>query len=264
MKMSMDKERAAMAIEASLTGEAGRCLTGAEILRYIEGPMEKDERLRLDRHLDLCALCSDAVEGAEKMSFHERHSILNQDYQPEQAPRRPMRLLRSRPAIATMLLAASVAVAIGVWQMQGPAERADLFTAHFQPYPNTIPLVRSSSAPTPLEEAMQAYELTDYTRAEALLAGVLKAEPDNATAWFYHGICLLTQNRVEDAIESLDRSARVPAWQEASRWFQALGYVRMGEVEKARDLLRPIAESNGFFVGKARALLEDIEPVRKR
>lgn len=263
MKTSWNK-KTAEAIEASLTGETGSCLTGSEILRYVEGPMKEDERLRLDRHIASCELCSDAVEGAEKMSYRERHSILDQHDGPDQAPRRPHRLFLSRPAATAMLLAASIVVAIGVWQYDGKTERPDVFAAYFQPYPNNIPLVRSSSAPTPLEEAMQVYELTDYPRAEAMLAGVLKTEPENATAWFYHGICLMTQNRVEDAIESLDRSAKTPAWQEASRWYQALGYLRMGDIEKSRELLRPIAASTGYFVVKAKPLLEELESVRKR
>jgi tetratricopeptide (TPR) repeat protein len=135
-----------------------------------------------------------------------------------------------------------------------------LFQAYFTPYPNMFePTTRSSeSVNSKRADAFQAYEQGDYQKAATLFTDLLK---DNREA----GMLLLLGNsnlklgNLEDAkanfislnedFDELDMQAK---------WYLSLCYLKSGETEKARTILKELGDTEISYATKARELLEKV------
>jgi len=162
--------------------------------------------------------------------------------------------------------AAAAAVAliatIGI-MLYGPSESADeLFVTYYdKPYPNIFePTVRGArDHETQRSEAFLAYDNGDYARAAELFNELLKVKKEPGVLMLL-GNANLMLGRTEEAkqnfitllndFDELDLPAK---------WFLSLCYLKSGDVENARKVLKELGETEVSYANKAKELLNKVD-----
>ncbi len=259
-----------------MSEQQNQCLPAPEILAYLDGGLPEGRRAEVQRHLDECRLCGDAVEGVAGLEWREgflrsNDRLLSRVRARTAAAvtaaaraRRPAPRFRRAPQYLT--LAATVALGVSaavVLTRPGPGEA--LFQRHFEPYPSTRPIVRGGS-PVGGSRALALYEARDYRGALKALEDALGREPNDAVARFYAGLCRLALGQDREATRDLQRVLDLGELElhAPAEWYLALVHLRGGDPTEARPYLERIAGGGGFYQDKARALLSELARLEKR
>ena len=158
--------------------------------------------------------------------------------------------------------AASVALVVAAWFLipmmnQSPGE---LYTAYFEPYPNTFQPTLRGDAPTDRRsEAFRAYDQENYQMAATLFNELLKEDKDPGMLLLL-GNANLVMDKNEEATRNF--SALLTDFDEfdmQAKWFLSLCYLKTGEVEKAQKLLRELGNTEIHYATKAKELLKKVE-----
>ena len=137
----------------------------------------------------------------------------------------------------------------------------ELFQAYFTPYPNMFePTTRSNeSVDSKRKEAFRAYERGDYQKAAALFKDLLS---DNKEA----GMMLLLGNsnlilgHVDEAKENfITLNKDFDELDIQAKWYLSLCYLKSGETERARAILKELGDTEVSYATKARELLEKVK-----
>ncbi|NUN44671.1 hypothetical protein HUU58_03245 [bacterium] len=246
-----------------LTRSHQNCLTEEMIVNYLFRSISDEERHRIEEHITDCDLCYDAVSGARRlgseMELTKQTMILRSDiearYGRTHRSNKPAKF-KYYAAAALLLISSS---SIGYWLTRHSHETiADAFIT---PYSNTIPLTRGADAQSLLEEAMAAYEAETYDASAQKLEDFLKTNPDHSVAHFYCGISLLLEGQFEESDLHFQKSEKSEDRRiaEAARWYRALAYVKMEKTDEAMNLLKEVAQRNGFYAPSAASLMERLQ-----
>jgi TolA-binding protein len=135
-----------------------------------------------------------------------------------------------------------------------------LFTSYFKAYPNVFePTVRGTDLATKRTEAFQAYEQGDYQKASDLFTTLLN-EKRESEVLFLLGNTNLMLGRVEEAqknfvtlIEEFDDLDLL------AKWYLSLSYLKSGDKDNARKILRELGETEISYASKAKELLEKVD-----
>lgn len=210
-------------------------------------------------HLQACVACGNHVAGLYS-TISSRPEIVREITKNLEKEKftKPHRFLR-KPAF--QLIAASVVVLISVFTASyfflKPKGNEALFQQHFYAYQNI--LTTKSSSNSDLMRAMLYYDLKDYENSKALFEKVLATDPGNYTAMFYLANACLASEDNEYAISLLERCITADyQLSEAARWYLSLANLRIGESEKARDLLQSLKAGDGFYGMKAAEILRKL------
>jgi TolA-binding protein len=66
-------------VEKTIQLPSENCLSDAQLLRYLKDECPKTEQRGIDKHLDKCAFCSDAVQGAILLPISEFENKMNRE-----------------------------------------------------------------------------------------------------------------------------------------------------------------------------------------
>jgi tetratricopeptide (TPR) repeat protein len=156
--------------------------------------------------------------------------------------------------------AASIAILVAVTFLLPSQESSDqLFASYFSVYPNVFePTVRGTAQATTRTEAFQAYEQGDYEKASLLFTDLVK-EKNEPGVLLLLGNTNLKLGRVEEAkknfvtlikdFDDLDLQAK---------WYLSLSYLKSGDKENARKILRELGETEISYASKAKELLKKV------
>jgi TolA-binding protein len=143
----------------------------------------------------------------------------------------------------------------------------ELFAAYFTPYSNVFePTVRSAepqkSADQSAEkrsEAFQAYERGEYQRASILFTQLLK-EQNESSVLFLLGNSNLMIGKVREAQENFVTLIRdFDDLDLQAKWYLSLSYLKSGDTENARKILKELGETEVSYASKAKELLEKVD-----
>lgn len=239
------------------------CLSEEEIIAYLFHPITNEERFRIEAHFSECELCYDAVTGAGKFRTEEElrsyvgsiNAAIQKKYGVSAKTQRGSRLMYYSAA-AVVLIAFS---GFGYWMTRHPERR--LADAYIRPYSNTIPLSRSQSSLTLLEEAMSEYEAENYTLAKDKLKLFLQEQPDHTAANLYCGISALISGEAEESLPYFEKAALSEDTRisEAAKWYRALAHLRVGRADIAKKELMEIATGKGYLTESADALVKQMK-----
>jgi tetratricopeptide (TPR) repeat protein len=157
--------------------------------------------------------------------------------------------------------AAVVALLIAVaFLLPGKENTDELFAAYFTPYPNVVqPLLRGDDATAGQAKAFQDYEQKNYEAAAAGFKELLdiKEEP---------GILLLLGNsnlmlgKSEEAEENfITLIKNYDEFDLQAKWFLSLSYLKSGDTENARKILKELGETEVSYASRAKELLEKVD-----
>jgi len=156
-------------------------------------------------------------------------------------------------------VAAAVALIIAIAWLSVPEDPNKLFRAYFKPYPNAFePGVRSLHEGTQRRQALQAYELGDYETAVGGLQQSYNDHPEPGLLLLL-GNANLTLGHVQEAEENfilliknyddLDLQAK---------WYLSLCYLKNGDLERAKNMLKELGETEISYASKAKELFEKV------
>jgi tetratricopeptide (TPR) repeat protein len=230
---------------------------------YRAGRLTPEEAEAYERHYFECDRCFEDLRLRDRLADAlraEGKGILAPD-----AGSREKREARWRPprpvwAGAFALAAAAVAVLIVVGRPGFDTARLrGLVTP--EPYPYGEAALRAGPASEAFRQGMDLYASGRYPEAAERLAACMKADPANADAWFYRGVCLLLSRDAKRAAVDLAEAVRRAPSSDAYRWYLAQALLMQGRVGEAERELGRLA-SGGEMAARARALLERIASVK--
>lgn len=134
-----------------------------------------------------------------------------------------------------------------------------LFEAYFTPYPNMFePTVRGTSTATQRTEAFQAYEQKDYQKATVLFRELLKTNKEPGILLLLGNSNLILGN-IDEAKENFTTlNQDFDELDIQSKWYLSLCYLKSGDTERAKNMLRELGETEISYATKAKELLEKV------
>lgn len=158
-----------------------------------------------------------------------------------------------RTPIAIAAAAAAIALILLVWNpFQASGNLYEQYAAH-QP----LALQERNLDGLDSEAAEQAYNEGQYEAAYTRLSTLVEQKPDNPQLQLALGISALETDRVQEARMQFEALANGDtALQDFGRWYLALSFVKTGEYDRAKPLLRALTQQPSAFRPQAEALLQ--------
>ncbi|MFH2143324.1 MAG: tetratricopeptide repeat protein [Bacteroidota bacterium] len=100
-----------------------------------------------------------------------------------------------------------------------------------------------------LEQAISKYIDQDYGSALIDFHIILNQFPDDLNAFFYGGLCYYNLGKFDKALKYLEKAAKHPVntFDQEAEWYMALTYLKIPDINKAKDLFLSIIEKGGFY-----------------
>lgn len=162
-----------------------------------------------------------------------------------------------------------ILTSLGIWGIQSkyfPSNEA-IYADYFEPSRNIVqPIVRGENLNTIEYKAFVAYEAQNYYKAINLFNSV--KNPDQVYIDFYKGICFMSINKPEEAIDLLksvsnsnDLNENQEGFNKKSQWYLALAYVKIHDKQNAIKELTKIINDPAENVRKdaAEEILEFLD-----
>lgn len=228
-------------------------LRGEELLRF-EQAMQEDatlaEEVALQRSLQQL-LAEDDIQALDKQLTE-----LRKDYTSEAPRLLPFRKIWFAAA-AVLVLAIAY---IGFFMQADPLSGEKAFTTYFEPYPadNTVRSEDDSVKLNQMAIGLEAYDRADYREAMKSLQPLLK---ESIRARFYYGVSQLAIGETEQAVAILAEMGNENSiYEDPGAWYAALGLLKLGERERAINLLERMAEvAKGKYRNLAIELLKKLK-----
>jgi hypothetical protein len=240
-----------------------------DIARYAEGEMTAEERsafeaaLASDESLQQQLALYQEVHGSLQQHFngddqrhqlqHTMQSLRGEFFSAGSQPAKVIpfkRYLRSAVAVAAILIAVII-----IWQPWKP----NLFNK-FSETSMAGPAERGNAADTILQQAANAFNEKDYTRAASVLQQVKQQDTANSFVNFYYGVALLQTDHLPQAREIFNQLyAGQSAFKFEAAFYQALGYLKENNKTVCKEWLQKIpADASNY--NKAQELLMKLRP----
>lgn len=136
----------------------------------------------------------------------------------------------------------------------------ELFASYFTTYPNVFePTVRGNNLATERTEAFQAYEQKDYQKAAIAFKELLRVKEEPGILLLLGNSNLMLGNAKEAQENFVTLINKYDDLDLQAKWYLSLSYLKSGDKENARKILRELGETEISYASKARELLEKVE-----
>jgi tetratricopeptide (TPR) repeat protein len=137
----------------------------------------------------------------------------------------------------------------------------ELFQAYFTPYPNMFDATTrsSESVASKRKEAFQAYEQGDYQKAASLFQDLLKDNKEAGVMLLLGNANLILGNVDEAKKNFIELNRDFDELDMQAKWYLSLCYLKSGETDKARAILKELGDTEISYATKARELLEKVK-----
>lgn len=224
----------------------------------------------LSKELELYKLLFQGIELEGKITKFSMHlnALRTTSSAPISAPAAKKQVSRKTGASVKTIqrwiagAAAVVLLLVGSYWYLNDDSTETLYSKYYQVYPGSVQksIVRGDTINSLEEQAMQAYEARNYSRAAALITSVIQTKPEDPDWPFYLGISYLELNNFEQAEKYLKISATSPQsmYSKQARWYLALAYIKNNEKAKAKEILNTLKLQTGVYSDKAKQLVEQL------
>ena len=233
------------------------------IEKYLQGEFSEEERKAIEQKI---------AEDPELWAETNLHKGLNQflQNQDEIELRNQLqkiekeRFRKDRPYL-TYGIAASVSLLIlfGIffWYNQQQMETAEIFVAHFEPYPMVLNERNVSQENEVLQLAINAYLDQDYQQAITYFDELIRRDTLVVLAEFYQGISYLGLDQPQKSIEKLSevKDSDQVLLQQQSLWYLGLSYLLLEEQEKALSTFTELAGYENYKQEEAQKIIGQLE-----
>jgi predicted Zn-dependent protease len=231
-----------------------------QILEYIEGRLEADEKAAFEKRLE--------VESELKASFQRelgRHTALKAIQRAEQKetlkkvlgqPKAKVSVFQPRWRLASIAAGIILLFLLGYLLIPGQQRPEQFAMQYFEPYPLSNVRGESDDQQALFDQALVPYQNGDFQTALPYLRQLLEADPNNAQLKLNLASALMVADQNQEAISLLQTIKNQSA--DAAEWYLALGYLRDGQLAKAKELLQAISGKSHFKQTEAGDLLEEL------
>jgi hypothetical protein len=239
--------------------------TDKEILleKYFEGQLSTDEKQLFDEALKNDEDFKTAFEFEKdvKDGIHllERDSLKKMLKGFEEKPQKKVIHLRNWLWLGA---AAMLTIGISLWlSFDNQANSDELYLSYYQTYPNVVaPIVRGENIQDEKHKAFEAYEQEKYQLASTLFHQIFeKAKEEYAV--FYEAQSYFGLGKTQKGIQLLENfnfsDGRYP-FKTQQQWYLALGYLKLKNLEKAKQYLQALTVYDNPQKENAIALLESL------
>ena len=242
------------------------CLSLEELISYSNYDLPSQKQADILTHIQGCKFCSDALNGMAKLSDKQGAVKIVRSINKNLHARLALKTNRifywkKYGAMAAIFFIALVSVFYFIKQL---SVNDVLFYEYYKPYPNIIPLTRSSQSQSDLEKAMRFYEMEKYKNALVILHKIISNEPENQTALFYSGICQLQTDDIVSAIvafRDVTKHTTSDLYSPAN-WFLGLCYLKKKNVESAKQIFNQIVKEEEKYSSQSRKLLKKMNSIQ--
>lgn len=287
-----DDERAVELFGASIEGTM--CPPPELVQASLAGTLPPGLRDRVETHVADCGICRTLIAALQDDSVgaltpEEKGRILKRVQTGiAQHRRTAMRRLAWRWAAAAAVVATAGAGALMYWRdahdvrpgateprADGqPAARRSVFRLEKEELLSLVPSGQPSFAPTDpaersdLAEALAPYQIGNFGEALKRLRALVNNRPRSGPAHFYLGVTRLHVRQDFRAVPDLEFAQRAakaaaPYFQNSASWYLATAFVRVGQLDRGRPLLKALCENTGDSANRACAGLQELaEPIR--
>ncbi|SRX55409.1 tol-pal system YbgF family protein [Aequorivita sp. CIP111184] len=159
--------------------------------------------------------------------------------------------------------AATILIAIGSLFYNSQPDYQELYAKNFEAYPNVIaPIVRGNEAPNEnkMSLAFRYYDNKGYAKAADIFK-LLYNETDEDYAFFYYSVSLMGAGETTKAISTLEQHSwnEPQNYQTITHWYLGLGYLKLGNKEKAIFYLKKVAVSGKPLTKQAKEILRKLQ-----
>jgi len=266
-----------------------------QIERYLLGELTDEERTALEQRMKTDPEFADEVsfmrdiinvskqEGRQHLREHLKkaeqkeaakiEAEINQETEAEKKWNKTNFINRRNWIYWATAAAAAIFVGLyfGIITPSGLGKK--IYNEHFEPYPNkVIPSTRGIEVPENFahfsqEEynlvvrAMKHYQRGNYKEASELFEQHVNRKKENAALIFYKGISQLKSGKEKQAEENLRYilNNKESEFRQEAQWYMALTYLKVNEIESARETLKKISETTGHpYKNKAEKVIGEI------
>jgi tetratricopeptide (TPR) repeat protein len=156
-------------------------------------------------------------------------------------------------------VAAAIILLLGITGLLSKQmSQGEIYQKFYTKY-ETSGIVRSANltANQTLTEALQKFDNQEYQAALNLFSQVIDNDQNNMVGHFYSGIALQETGKYKNAIKEFETVTidKDNLFTEQAEWYMALCFLQTNENKKAYKQFKKIAEKEGFYQQKAKAIL---------
>jgi len=152
--------------------------------------------------------------------------------------------------------AAILILAIPVYYFSSlPSSPEELYKEYYSPYENVIGATRGDNA----GNYLLSYDHGNYKDAVVELSEAIEVSENPQDYYLYLGISYLELDDYQNAIETFSKIESTNRFANHSKWYGALTYLKMGDENKAKEVLKELKESEGSFSKQAEEILESLD-----
>ncbi len=239
-------------------------MSNEELLNaYFEGTLSPEEQREFQRLMEEnpgfredVAFRQELRQALRRQEREELRDLLSG----HAAKDRQFSIRRYIPVMVAATIVLLVAIGYLIMRETVEPDPSSLYMAYFEPYENVVhPIERGNPVQDLASRAFYAYENENYEEAIRLFGQLAEQEPDPYID-FYSGIVLLQLNRDQEAVRRFqDYLASDGPLKDRAEWYLALGYLKLGELEKARELLTGLRDEEAFNAEKAGRILYELD-----
>jgi len=245
-----------------------------EIEKYLRNEMTEDERVffesrvntdnELKKELEEHALIYasfDKIRADEMMSKFSSISVDLPETEAKIIDLEPGISVKNNKFYYVKWAASFILIAVVGWLILNRGTGAgatDIYQEYYASYPNVVaPVSRTESGDIRAEMWIQ-YESGDYSNACKSFESALKNDPDNLELSFYLGISALETNQAGSAVKNFDSIVKNvnSRFYEPAQWYLALAYLKMEDVDAAKEVFKTIADGSGSYSDRAAEVYE--------
>lgn len=230
------------------------------IYNYFNGKLSGEQRLEFNR------LLSEDLQFKRDLELEEqtKKAIISIKKEGLKARLEKIEIKSKKKSKANYFWVASIIIAVGIVSYvlfyQPNFSNDELYAEYFEPYPNIIaPPVRGNDSMSKIQEDFLAYEKRDFKSASAIFE---KRYQQNRAPFylFYQGVSELQLGNTNKAIVVFEKQiAEHDRFENYSKWYLALAYLKANEAEKYEPLLNKIIKEKSFNYRSAKKILKKIQ-----
>jgi len=235
-------------------------MQGQEIVEF-EKALEEDAQLKSEYLLR--KEVEDALSETDILDLREQLDHISDSYFQHAARPGFVKIWhRSKHWIA----AASFTILISIggltyYHSHQPPSKDEIFTEYYKPYEVTVSF-RSADTEinSLLTNALQAYQQENYNEALGLFQQVLEKRND-ISAQMYSGISYMEIEKYRKANKSFQDviKAKDNLFIDQAKWYSAMCYVKLGEIQNAKSLLMELSQTSAFYKNKSAEIIKELD-----
>ncbi len=238
--------------------DTNSCLSLLQIDAYLNNELPPEAAHAVERHLETCALCYEAVEGYAAVHNKGTHAAPHlHEIRAAVAAQSPDR----RPISWVWSAAAVTVLAVGSWfGYQHFTANERTFASYYKAAEGDATMLRGEQN-SALSVAINQYDAKDYKESLVALKAVIATTPNDPQALFYAGSAALALNDLAEAKTYLEQVHLAPQskYSDEAVWLLALLHVRASELHRAREFLSELASRDGIRKKEASQLLKELQ-----